>query len=236
MLRHFVVDGVRIAASDAILRALRQLGFDPHDCSGSGRSLRRRIPNELQHLLHVRQVLFAQLDGLVVVFEIVVAIRQTKTALIECADHLLGVFRVLSGAEVKQRVDILAMKNDDFAQQLLFGLQSGDGVEVSFDRRDAALFDSGGIHAGREEIADLARHGVALRVVGRRLFEDVVERLAVPLGELVEAAPGRLVGWDRILCEPGSAGVLVEVDARVGFAVEGVDVETGGRFRLRGEK
>jgi hypothetical protein len=61
-----------------------------------------------------------------------------------------------------------------------------------------------------------------------------VQLLPVPLRELVEAAPPRLVGRDRVGLAPAATRELVEVDTGIDRGVEGGDVEGARRPRRRG--
>ena len=96
-------------------------------------------------------------------------------------------------------------------------------------RLRALRLDPGLVHARRVVVADprLDRRPRPRRVLRR--LEDLVQVLAVPLGELVEAAPARLVGRDRVGLAPAAARELVEVHA-------GVDRRGRGRRRRSGRR
>ena len=90
--------------------------------------------------------------------------------------------------------------------------QRGDLLDVGLERRGALLFDGGFVHAAGVVVADLLRGGVA--VPGGRL-EHAAQHLAVAVLELVESAPSRLIGRNRVVRDPAAARELVEVAAGI---------------------
>ena len=59
-------------------------------------------------------------------------------------------------------------------------------VELGFERRGALRLDGGLVHAGGVEVADLLVVGARSVLFPGEPFEDLVERLAVALGEVVK--------------------------------------------------
>jgi hypothetical protein len=57
-----VVDLLRIAAAGLVQRALGEAGLNVYDHLGFGRRLLRSIPQQLEHLLYVRDIFLPELD------------------------------------------------------------------------------------------------------------------------------------------------------------------------------
>src|SRR4029077_11327024 len=87
-----------------------------------------------------------------------------------------------------------------------------DAIHFWFERLGAELLDGLLVHAGTVEVADLLIYGAAFGVVHRGFFKNVAQNSSVALRQFAAAVPSRLVGWNRIVGHPQSAGVLVEVD------------------------
>ena len=83
-----------------------------------GGSLRGRFTRQLQHLLHMRYVLLAQLHRLGIRFQVVVAIRKTETALVGIRNHLRGVLGVRGGIEVEESYSAQEVKADQLVDDL----------------------------------------------------------------------------------------------------------------------
>src|ERR1039458_4032137 len=104
-----------------------------------------------------------------------------------------------------------------------------DAGELGRDRREALRVDGFLIHTGGVVITDLLRDGIAAGRGLGGLFEDLMEDLEIALLQFVEAAPFGLVWRDGILLHPRAAGVLVEIDARIGGPIDGAKIELNGR-------
>ncbi len=89
-----MIDLLGLALAGAVERSFGQRRLHVHHDFGFRRGLLGRIAQQLKHLLHVRQVLLADLNRLLVVFEVVVAVRQPEAALLRGRDHLLRVLEV----------------------------------------------------------------------------------------------------------------------------------------------
>ena len=87
MNRELVVDLVGIAPRHQLERPFGQAGLEAHYGLRVGSSLLRPLAQQLQHLLDMLHILVPQLDGFRVVFEIIIAVRQTQTALIGLRNH-----------------------------------------------------------------------------------------------------------------------------------------------------
>ena len=193
-----VVDLLGIAPRNQVERTLGQGGFDLHHRGGIGLGLAGLLAGQLQHALDVRHVFLAQLDGLGVVLQVVVAVGKAQAALIELRDHRVGVFEVLAGAELEQRPDANGVQVGDFFGDLRLVLEVADAVQFRLERREASGVDSLFVHAGGVVIADLLGGGVAIGGGLGGVFQDLVQDLAVPFGQLTEASPHGLVRGDGI--------------------------------------
>src|SRR5580658_3272436 len=118
------------------------------------------------------------------------------------------------------------MQAGEHSGQLFRRLHGCDPVEIWPQRPGAEAVDGGFIHASAKVIADFLLVGVAATGLPGELGENAPEELLVVPIELAVDAPTRLVSRDRIVLHPSTAGVLVEVDARVGGLVHGGDVES----------
>src|SRR5262249_26240474 len=110
-----------------------------------------------------------------------------------------------------------------------------DPVELRRDPFDAELLDLGLVHAGAVEVAELLLVRAGLRgLVRRELLEDPPKGVLIVLAQLFEGAPPRAVRRNRILLEPSSVGVLVEVGTglRRGVHVRRRKGLHGGRRRI----
>jgi len=101
---HGVVGVIRIAPRHAFQREFGQLGLDRHHHLG----LRFRIPSgvlrlgqQIEHIGHMLGIFRPQIDGARVRLEIVVAIRQADSALVDIGDVHARVLRVRPRAEAK---------------------------------------------------------------------------------------------------------------------------------------
>jgi hypothetical protein len=123
-----------------------------------------------------------------------------------------------SGSEekLKKNPHALEVKGDQGIEDPVFRLDCVDALQLRVERFDAELVDGRLVHAGGIKVADLLVHGGALRIVGRSLVQDSAEYSAIAIRQHVEGSPRGLVGGDGIVGHPGSAGVSIEIDARVG--------------------
>src|SRR5579883_3429141 len=116
------------------------------------------------------------------------------------------------------------MQMPDDCREILRALHGANAIELRLDGSKTFAVDGFLMHAGGVVIADF----LVIRIRaggGRGAFENLVENLAIALGEFAEPAPCRLVRRDRVVFQPGSAGVLVEVVARIGGPVDGSQIE-----------
>ena len=141
------------------------------------------------------------------------------------------VVHVGSGAEAEERGEPAAFVLPQQPEEVLLRVDRRHAGEDGRDRPQTLGLDGGFVHAGGVVVADLGFDGRTRGPGGLRLLEDGVELLAIALGQLVEAAPARLVGGDRVGLAPAPAGEGVEVHAGVDRPVESAAVESAGRPR-----
>src|SRR3989442_6148350 len=187
---HLVVNVGRLAARDAVERALGERRFDAHDglrpfCRG-----RLRIPEEPEHALHMRHVLLTKPDRFGILLQIVITIRQTEPTLVGLRDILAGVFEVRTRAELERRVYPDAMEPRDLSGQTGEVTDGGDPIQLLLGRRDYFRVDGLFVHAGSVIVADLLLDGATFRVVARGLLQNVAQDFAIALLPLVEPPPG----------------------------------------------
>ena len=70
--------------------------------------------------------------------------------------------------------------------------------------------------------------GVPLGIIGGILLQNLVQELAIVIGQFVEAAPARLVRGNGIIFAPRAARILIEVLAWVNALVHGAQVKRLG--------
>ena len=220
-----MIGGRRVAARHAIERRGSEGGFNrQRRLRVGGRRLRRRA-GQREDSSDVREVFGAQLDGAVVGLEVVVAIGQGEAGLIHGGDLLRGVGAIGPRAEAEQHRHAVAMKVRDEHRQVVRVQQLLDRGEVRGDRVEAGRFDLRLVHA-----RGVVVRGLLPIAFGTRRFEDAAQDREVPLLQLGEASVRPPIGRHRVSCDPAAAGELVEVGARIGLAVERVQLDA---FRLR---
>ena len=130
---HLVVIGFGIAPFHARLGVLRHLRFDGQDGARLGGGFISGVAGQLQHLRDVLHVLIAKLFGFVFVLGVVVAIRQSQSALAGAADHLLAIFVILLGTKAKKHARALAVQMRHFVLKLGEIADRGDALEFRLD-------------------------------------------------------------------------------------------------------
>ncbi len=104
---HLVIDLVRVAPVGAVHRRVRERRLDVHHGLGFGGGFRGIVAHQLEHVRHVLEILPAQLLRLVVVVAIILAVRQTESALLGLGDHLRAVLEILLGPKIEDGVRAL---------------------------------------------------------------------------------------------------------------------------------
>ena len=203
---------------------------------GVGLRLARGFAQELEHLLHVRQVVRAYFRRPGVVFQVVVAIGEPESALVGFGDIDVRVLVIRTGRETEQSGDVLQVQARELLGDGGLGGECVDAIEVGLQRFRSEFFDGRLIHAGGVEIADLLFVRRALGIADGGLFEDVLKNGAIAVVDQRQDSPAGLVGRNRVLGHPGSAGVLVEVLARIGGQIHVGGAESRERLRGRRER
>src|SRR6266536_6702254 len=208
-----MINLLRIPARGLVVSALGQAGLDVHDDLGFGSSFGGGIAQQLQHLLHVLDVLRAKFSRLGIVLKIIVAVGQAETALVEFGDHLAGVLEIGAGPEPEQYLSPLAVQADDFVWQFILRLQGGNAFEVWIERLGSGLLDGAFVHAGGVVVADFLLIGAAPGAIGGGLLQNFAHNVFAPFLKFIEAAPPRTVIRIGVMRLPLAAGIGVEIGA-----------------------
>src|SRR6266849_5291553 len=134
-------------------------------------------------------VLLARLNGLGIILEIVVAIREAEAALVDGGDDLRRVVQVRRGAKDEQRPHSTAppsaasrgpVQMGDFGDQPGLRIYLRNSIQLWLDRRDSLGLDPLFIHTGSVVIAVPLLERAAFGVGIGRLLQNLMEDLAVP--------------------------------------------------------
>src|SRR4051812_10347355 len=207
-----IVHLVRIALLDARHRRVRERVLEL--VHGLGRSGSRPLVVAEQHADRgeMRAVLVLDRARLLVVLQVVVAVRQTEAALHEVDDVLGARERVGHHAQGESRAHAVPLKPAEQRRQVVARRDAFGAAKDVAQAREARPLDALLVQAARVEIADeLLVPGPAL---ARRILEDLVEHGEVSVADLAETAPAGLVVGDRRGGEPRAIRVLEEVVAR----------------------
>src|SRR6266540_1639040 len=137
-----------------------------------------------------------------------VTIRETEPALRGAPNHGSRVPVILSGSESEQNAGSIGVQEADFLLERARGGDRIDAVELGLYRRHAEPLYRRRVHARRVKGAELPDVGAPAGVlVLGCLVEDVEQRGVVELRQLLEPAPARERGRNRIVLYPTSIGV-----------------------------
>ncbi len=237
---HFVDQLVGIAPLHAGLRSPGHGGFYPHHgfgillCSGG------RVADQLKYFLHVQHIALARFFGLGIILCVVVAIGHAQPALVDVGNHRFGVVGVLRGTGGEEQGTGIGVAREGKLQTRHHGRDVPGGMDVrnliqfGLNRRNATLLDRGFIHARGVEVTDLLLDRIPLLIRLGRLFQHSAQEDQIVLIELSVHRPGRLIGRDRILLLPSTAGVAIKVHAGIDGFVHGGNIEARavGQSRL----
>ena len=101
---HFVVAVFGIAAQSAVHGSLGQRGLNAQHglrCLGG---LLRRLAGKRKHLSGIFHQVLAHLHHLGIVFDVVAAVGQRESALIEVGDHRIGIVQVGRRIKIEERI------------------------------------------------------------------------------------------------------------------------------------
>src|SRR5439155_18588541 len=169
-------------------------------------------------------------DGLeaVLIAQVVVAIGQTEAAAADRSDDHLRILHVVLPRDAEQWAIALVVQAGQLGQKRRAIADRLDAIQLILDRRHARRLDGWLVHAGSVEVADFLLRASARR--GRRyssvFFQDRVQRLAVALGQLLEAAKARVLRRQRMRLPPLADGEAIEVIAGVHRRVHAGEIET----------
>src|SRR5262249_56248462 len=208
-----VVGGVRVPALDPCHGRVRELAFDREYGLRLRASLVGRVSEEPEHLGQVLTVLVPNLLRLLVGLYVVVPVGKAEPALADGGDDLAGILSVLLGSKGEKGRHSPRLETRHFRFEFGEALDFLDPSELGFDRAGSGGFDRSLVHAARVEIAELLLFRARGIFLLRELLQYLAQRLTVSVGELGKRAPSGELGRDRVLLQPASVGVLVEIVA-----------------------
>ena len=197
-------------------------------CVGVG--LLGGLAAEGEQLRDVVSVLPAQLHALGVGLQVVVAIWQAESAGADLNNHRGGIHGVLIRPRAKEEIaGSIVMQRGDGSEQLWPRLECIDPRKLWLDWLVTVGIDGGLVHAGLKVVADLLLDRCAVGSLGV-LLQDAPEKLLILIRKLRVDVPCGLVGGNRVQLLPSTAGVLIEVHARVDAAIHAGEIK---RRRVR---
>ena len=234
--RHFIVDVLGIAAFYVIHLRLGHRGFQVNHGAGVGCGLSFRFACQHEHLLNVSSIFRKQLLRLVIVFQVVVAIRKTQPALIDLRDDFGSVVIILLAGETEEgRIRLIVrlrprareemMKAHDLQRDFFLGLQRRDALQFRLHRLQSGGLNAAFVHARRPVIANLLRNGGAARIVFAGGFQSFAQQTFIPQLQPAARAPIDLVGRNRIRSQPFVASIFIKIVAWIQRLVGEVGIE-----------
>ena len=160
----------------------------------------------------MRDVLLADLFGFLVGPEIIIAFRQSESALRKVRElhpTVAGIGLALKPEAHAAEAASAELRDD--AHDVGGSFRRRDEVKGRLQRRSAGGVDRCFIHAARVEVADLALKRAALRTLRRGALADRAERVLIALGQLRVRAPAAVGGRDRGIAKVGAIDETVEV-------------------------
>src|SRR4029077_3172959 len=122
--------------------------------------------------------------------------------------------------EAEEHVGARGLQAGGERREIALGAGGRGALAIGGERRRHLALDPLLVHAAGVEVAGPALGRRALRPVGARRLEDLPQRRAIALAELVDPSPRALVGGDGFLLHPAPADVLIEVVAGRDAGVE----------------
>ena len=229
---HIVVLVLRVATLDRRQRCLGKARFKIEHRLRLGLGGGGFHTTEHQHALDVGEECVA--NFLVLVFQVVRALRQRQAAFAGVGDDLAGVLEIFAREEVEH--ELVAMR-ERVLQVLGNGCAIGkrvDFCERRLHRGDAVGIEPGFIQAQAIEVAQLLLIAAGRILGGRGGFDDLLLHEQGPVAQDIEVAPGGLVVGNRIGGEPLAVDVRVEVlaDRRIGIEVGDGEARQGRQLGL----
>ena len=199
-----------IAALHAIERRGCERGLDRQHGVRVGRRAIRRRAGEREDPLDSCRKFFPEIHRSIVGLQVVLTIGQAEAALIEVGDLLRRV-----AEDVGLRAEAEQRGNPHRVQ-----MRGEHRREVGGDRRETLRFDLRLVHAGR-----VVPGRLRAITVGAGRLQDATQDCQIPLLHLRDAPVRSAVRRDWVFRHPAAARELVEIDARIGFAIERLDVD-----------
>ena len=219
-----MIGGGRIAAGRTIERRVGELRFEREDRAAVGFRLCRRCLQHPEHVLYVAEIFLFQLQRSRIGLQVIVAVGQAESALIDVGDLPGRIAQVGSRAEPEEHVDADALQVRHERRQVIDPRERGDLRKICREAPLALRLDAGLVHARGVVIARLLPHDV-----GRRRLENASQNCKILILELIETSPALPIGRHRIRRHPAAAGELVKVGAGIDAPIERQELDACGR-------
>ena len=198
--RHFVVIFLRIAQLDACSRGFCELCLKRENflcVIGSNCSW---LAEQRQHFRDMIDILIAQFLGGFIRLCVVIAIRHAEPALNSLGDLARAVLGVLARCKIEQCVNADCVPMRDRFEQIIAIFDRVNAFEFVLQRLCAHCLDRFLVHSTGVVIADLLhfRRKSWIDTCIYSFFGNGVQRVVVPLDQLVETTPPRI--FRRNLC------------------------------------
>ncbi len=194
------------------------------------------MPDQREQLRGVLHQALARSCHLGIVFEVVVAIGQRQTALVNVGDDVVGAVQVGRRIKIEQRIGPKHLHPGDSFDQPDLVFRVRDALEFRLQRFYPVGIRGALVNARAVVVADFLGDGIASRTAGGSFLQNLAHDSGISFSNLDKASPGRLVGGNFRGLQPVAAGVLVEIDAGIDGLVDGVEIdgwlglgETGNR-------
>ena len=187
-------------------------------------------PGEVEHLRDMLNVLGPDLPGLVVVFEVVLAIRQAKSALPDVNHVVVRILEIGHLAKAERSVHVAALGLGEVHGEVVIVGDRGDAIELRLQRRDTPGVPRFPIEEGLVHVADFLFVGALLEITRRRLFDDGLDGFLRLIAQRIEDAVASFVRRNLGAVDPGAIHVGEEVVTRLDALVHPGKVEAGNQF------
>ena len=129
-----------------------------------------RLPRKDEHLGRKFDQLFANFQLPRVVFDVIVAVGQRQSTLVEIRNHCVSIVKIGIGIEVKQCIVTHEMHSRNGIHQRRLVTHRGDPVQLGPQRIKTFSIYCLFVHAGAVEVADLLFGGGSAGVIDRGFF------------------------------------------------------------------
>ena len=176
--------------------------------------------------LHQFDVCLAQLGLTAFALKVVVALAHADAGLVEPSNALVGISCVGLVEEGEEGVDADTVETAHLGLELVHLLDGGNLIQIGHDGFGTLLLDGGSVHTHSIEGGNLVAIAAGLvRVVNQRVDKSA-ELLLVGLGQHVEGAIAAVLGIERIVLHPATAGILLEVVGRPHTGIKVIKTDT----------